>query len=233
MFRKSNHSTEETAPTAEATAAQQDEALFRSIEKKKKKKRRKVIRTVVIILLLLSAHTGGIEDFLHRLQELRELIANHQNDPGVPFLLSTIHSSKGLEYDRVYLLDVHDGVLPGITAADALNEEQKKTAAEERRLLYVAMTRAKNELCFFQYQDKPSSFLRELRPYLVGTKPLIAEDEENTEQPKPGDTLVHKHFGHGRVQSFNGQTVVLRFSDGSVRGFLWEYAVEKGLLRKE
>ena len=39
MFRKSNHSTEETAPTAEATAAQQDEALFRSIEIFRRKKR--------------------------------------------------------------------------------------------------------------------------------------------------------------------------------------------------
>lgn len=185
------------------------------------------------ILLLLSAHTGGIEDFLHRLQELRELIANHQNDPGVPFLLSTIHSSKGLEYDRVFLLDVHDGVLPGITAAEARTEEEQKTAAEERRLLYVAMTRAKNELCFFQYQDRPSSFLRELRPYLTGARPTFPEADDTAAQPKPGDSFVHTHFGHGQVLSFDGESAELRFSDGSVRRLLWEYALEKGLLRKE
>ena len=185
------------------------------------------------ILLLLAAHTGGIEDFLHRLQELRELIANHRNDPGVPFLLSTIHSSKGLEYDRVYLLDVHDGVLPSITAADARNEEEKKTAAEERRLLYVAMTRAKNELCFFQYQDRPSTFIRELRPYLTGAQPTFDREEGTEAQPQPGDTFTHAHFGHGQVLSFDGESAELRFSDGSVRRLLWEYAMEKGLLRKE
>ena len=185
------------------------------------------------ILLLLAAHTGGIEDFLHRLQELRELIANHQNDPRVPFLLSTIHSSKGLEYDRVYLLDVHDGVLPSITAADARNEEEKKNAAEERRLLYVAMTRAKNELCFFQYQDRPSTFIRELRPYLTGAQPTFDREEGTEAQPQPGDTFTHAHFGHGQVLSFDGESAELRFSDGSVRRLLWEYAMEKGLLRKE
>ena len=76
MFRKSNHSTEETAPTAEATAAQQDEALFRSIEKKKKKKRRKVIRTVVIILLLLSAGLFFGVSFLRRKVTAQVLASN-------------------------------------------------------------------------------------------------------------------------------------------------------------
>ncbi len=182
------------------------------------------------ILLLLAERTGGAESFLHRLEELRELIAHHRDDPTVPFLLSTIHSSKGLEYDRVYLLDVHDGVLPALTAEEAVTEQEKRTAAEERRLLYVAMTRAKNELCFFQYQDRPSSFLRELRPWLLQGKKTPAVPKE-AGLPAVGDVLLHKHFGRGRVQSFNGQSVVLRFPDGSVRGFLWKFALEKGLLQ--
>ena len=182
------------------------------------------------ILLMLAERTEGIEDFLQRLTELRSRIANHRNDPKVPFLLSTIHSSKGLEYDRVYLLDVHDGILPGISSADALTEEDRKTASEERRLLYVAMTRAKNELCFFQYTDRPQSFLRELRPYLMGGK---SPAPVTVALPRVGDALVHTYFGHGKVEAFNGESVFLRFADGSVRGFLWEYAVEKALLRKE
>ncbi len=185
------------------------------------------------ILLLLSAQTEGVEDFLRRISELRELIAAHVNETAVPFLLSTVHSSKGLEYDRVYLLDVHDGVLPSIGTAEARSEDERKTASEERRLLYVAMTRAKNELCFFQYQDKPQSFLRELRPWLLNSKAPLPLSDIPEGKPRVGEELVHRHFGHGKVQSFNGSTVVLRFSDGSVRGFLWDYAVEKGLIRRE
>ena len=51
-----------------------------------------------------------------------------------PFVLSTIHSSKGLEYERVFLMDVLDGVFP--------KEGEDVDADEERRLFYVAMTRA-------------------------------------------------------------------------------------------
>ena len=56
-------------------------------------------------------------------------------------VLSTIHSAKGMEWDTVYLLNVVDGSFPSefATRKPALIEE-------ERRLLYVAMTRARNEL---------------------------------------------------------------------------------------
>ena len=54
--------------------------------------------------------------------------------------LMTLHSAKGLEFDRVFLPDLNDGIIPGRRAADADSIE------EERRLLYVGMTRARNEL---------------------------------------------------------------------------------------
>jgi len=66
-------------------------------------------------------------------------------------ILSTIHSAKGQEYKMVRILNVVDGCIPSSQADDI---------EEERRLLYVAMTRARNELelvvpqRFFRYQDK-------------------------------------------------------------------------------
>ena len=56
-------------------------------------------------------------------------------------MLSTVHSAKGMEWDTVHLLNVVDGSFPSefSTRSEALIEE-------ERRLLYVAMTRARNEL---------------------------------------------------------------------------------------
>jgi DNA helicase-2/ATP-dependent DNA helicase PcrA len=57
-------------------------------------------------------------------------------------ILSTIHSAKGQEWDTVYVLSVADGCIPSDMATGRAEEIE-----EERRLLYVAMTRAKNTLC--------------------------------------------------------------------------------------
>lgn len=62
-------------------------------------------------------------------------------DEEKPLVLSTIHSSKGLEWDSVFLIGLVDGVLPSSFALD--DEEEIE---EESRLLYVAVTRAKNKL---------------------------------------------------------------------------------------
>ena len=73
-------------------------------------------------------------------------------------VLSTIHSAKGLEYDTVYLLDVFNGLLPKEVAP------RSEDYMEERRLFYVAMTRAKNELFMFWCKNDRSSFVEEVFP---------------------------------------------------------------------
>ena len=103
------------------------------------------------------------EAFLVRLFRLQQLIREKENDPQCPFVLSTIHGSKGLEYDNVYLLDVEDGIFPesvplSMKYADI---KEKETYEEERRLFYVAVTRAKEVLHLFQLPGK-STFVREL-----------------------------------------------------------------------
>ena len=57
-------------------------------------------------------------------------------------ILSTIHSAKGQEWEAVYVLNVVDGCIPSDMATGTTEEIE-----EERRLLYVAMTRARDELC--------------------------------------------------------------------------------------
>ncbi|OZC03360.1 ATP-dependent helicase [Rubricoccus marinus] len=91
-----------------------------------------------------------------------------------PLVLSTIHSAKGLEFDTVVLIDALDGVLP--------NEYAVKTQAEldeERRLLYVALTRAEREL----YVSYPASrwrrgsggFLTRVSRFLEDTPEALLE----------------------------------------------------------
>ena len=85
---------------------------------------------------------------------------------GGGLILSTVHSSKGLEYDTVYLLDVLDGILPAVTEPkDAGQQDQYQ---EERRLFYVAVTRARNRLYLFACRNRESAFADELRRELAG-----------------------------------------------------------------
>jgi len=68
-----------------------------------------------------------------------------------PVVLSTIHSAKGLEWKHVYLLGVNDGILPGYRSLQGAGDDGTSEALEEeKRLLYVAITRAMRRLdiCF-------------------------------------------------------------------------------------
>ncbi len=73
----------------------------------------------------------------------------------------TMHGAKGLEFSKVFLPDVNEGVIPGRESIRA------NTLEEERRLLYVAITRAKKELFIYYTKErnrKPSRFLEGLIP---------------------------------------------------------------------
>ncbi len=76
-------------------------------------------------------------------------------------IISTMHSSKGLEYDRVIIIDANEGITPYNKAVTAQDIE------EERRLFYVAMTRAKKRLIICSIRERynkpllPSRFLKE------------------------------------------------------------------------
>jgi DNA helicase II / ATP-dependent DNA helicase PcrA len=84
--------------------------------------------------------------------------------------LSTIHRAKGLEYRVVYILDVVDGGIPHDYALDSLRNGESAPIEEERRLLYVAITRAREE-CYIAIPHKrrgknakPSRFLAPILP---------------------------------------------------------------------
>ena len=112
---------------------------------------------------LIGSRVESPEKLLERLGELRTIIQEKVSDKDCPFILSTMHASKGLEYDTVYLLDVMDGILPEKVLANprTASKEELETYEEERRLFYVGVTRAKNQLNVFT-TNKPSKFCSEL-----------------------------------------------------------------------
>ena len=97
-----------------------------------------------------SAFSEWLEQIEQR-KENRHTLKKSRNSEGAALggelSLMTFHASKGLEFSRVWLIDLNDGIVPH---RRALTEGELE---EERRLLYVAMTRAKEELYLYYAEE--------------------------------------------------------------------------------
>ena len=132
----------------------------------------------IFILKMLARKEKDIPSFLERLTELCQIIREQSYDNSSKIILSTIHSSKGLEYDSVILMDVLNGVFPNKVVRDMkrATAQEKRDYEEERRIFYVGMTRAKDKLTIFKYKDRTSTFLKELSNEKV--KAIPTEDKK-------------------------------------------------------
>ena len=168
------------------------------------------------ILALLAKRQPSLCAFLEHLNRLHETVSKPKKHQKPKLLLSTIHSSKGLEYDTVYLLDVIDGILPG-DAKPPKTEEEERTYYEERRLFYVGMTRAKNRLFLFACGGCDSLFLSELLRDLP--RPVRREDDLFSALH---GNLCGKHYfsaqnGQGTVIANGEDHCLIAFEDGSIQ----------------
>ena len=120
--------------------------------------------TKLDILRILADQEDSPRHLVDRLEKLRQVLKEKSSERDCPFILSTIHASKGLEYDSVYLLDVIDGVLPAQIPKNLKKAEKAELEAyeEERRLFYVGITRAKDQLYVFTMKTQHSAFCDEL-----------------------------------------------------------------------
>lgn len=136
-------------------------------------------------------------------EELRKQRQNGQKSsrqgapPPEAVSLSTMHASKGLEYQAVFLPDAVEGITP---YKKALKEEDLE---EERRLFYVALTRAKQYLyvitikSLFGKPQTPSRFVGEMKLSLSDLK--------------PGARILHKSYGTGTIQKISGGKLTIYF----------------------
>ena len=105
---------------------------------------------MIDILKYISSNLNSYDDFLQRLKDIKEKLKD-ANKSSSNISISTIHSAKGLEYDHVFLLDLVDGEFP---QKNILNAMDNSLLEEERRLFYVAMTRAKKTLTLFTIKTR-------------------------------------------------------------------------------
>ncbi|UFJ41700.1 ATP-dependent helicase [Brevibacillus humidisoli] len=133
-------------------------------------------------LLSAAKRHATLGAFLRHLEQMakweKELPASYGNSAQVQAVqLISIHRAKGLEFDNVFLLDLVEGVLPHEYAIDQLRSGNPDALEEERRLLYVAITRARHNLYLgvpherFGRQTKVSRFVREMEQTPPSSEP--------------------------------------------------------------
>ena len=131
-----------------------------------------------------DANAGAtIDDFLQSITLMRDIDSLDENDDFVS--LMTIHASKGLEFDTIFIVGLNDGLFP---LSRAINSADPNDLEEERRLMYVAVTRAKKQLFLtrpkikFNFESKRtdytmiSRFLTEMFDYLKKNNSLSQYD---------------------------------------------------------
>jgi superfamily I DNA/RNA helicase len=115
--------------------------------------------SIAASLLAWAAGCRNLDELSARVEATRAALARLRTDDA-PLLLATAHGTKGLEFDHVAVIGLDDGRFPSArSVAEAL--EPERALEEERRLAYVAWTRARRSLTLVYDPGSPSSFLIE------------------------------------------------------------------------
>lgn len=183
------------------------------------------LEQILITLEQIAEPLSSMTEFAKRLKELEQVTQNAKAEKTEDMLtLSTFHSSKGLEFERVYMIDLVEGIIP--TEEDAENPD---TLEEARRLFYVGMTRAKKHLELISY-DSESRFVDEVRDIVVPEKPVAQKtrtvaktpikvdvpDNPNAAQREDelleGARVRHRVFGTGKIIERDHERISIQFA---------------------
>jgi DNA helicase II / ATP-dependent DNA helicase PcrA len=188
----------------------------------------------------------GLTQFLEEIS-LIEGFYEDQEKQDAQITMMTIHSAKGLEFDHVFVAGMEEGIFPhSRTFTDPTELE------EERRLAYVAYTRAKRNLYLTHTESRTyfgvinnnplSRFVHDIPSHLVdsadtlvgfssGFEEFIEEDDSAKDISfdfEKGEQVMHDHFGPGIILDFNDDTVQVQFRAG-VKELALEYCNLKKL----
>ncbi len=190
---------------------------------------------------LYPANRDGLLDFLDHI-ELDKSMESRSEENEDAVTLITVHNTKGLEFPRVIITGMESGIFP---RTDKTEEELE----EERRLFYVGITRARDQLILTSCRRRtrfgrseemyPSQFLMEIqadRLKTIGSIPRIFSARENasskTTHPlsqkwKKGQRVYHDDFGYGHVTCSSVVdaefVVTVHFETGLQKKFMPEY----------
>ena len=174
------------------------------------------IDNILKMLEILCGNIKSINELELAIKELKDKIRDSKKFKGENAVtLTTMHSSKGMEFNKVFIMDFVDNVIPApIDSGD--KEEILAHIEEERRIAYVAITRAKNNVYILYpkvVNQQPSIFYNEI-------KNIIQDDREfqtnqiNSKiimQLNEGSNICHKTFGKGCIIKKMGDKISVIF----------------------
>jgi len=156
-------------------------------------------------------NNGSLSLFLEEITLKADTATSQENET---IKLMTIHNGKGLEFELVFIVGLEEDLFPHVNSRDFPEDLE-----EERRLFYVAMTRAKKFLylcgAYYRYlwgtakfmqpsrflKEIPSEYLENLSPVTFEAKRTFIEEETPKSGLRKGDRVLHKQFGSGTIQS--------------------------------
>ncbi|WP_051541920.1 ATP-dependent helicase [Clostridium lundense] len=203
------------------------------------------IQTILgILTMVLSSYTSlqDVENKLNILKEEMEMSKSKGKFNGVT--LSTMHSSKGLEFDTVYIIDLIEDILPSPDSIEKSNKGDKTCLEEETRLMYVAITRGRKNLYLINPLKKnnkkctPSQFVQKL--YNIVNKDKLSSNLSNNlindnnsfhKIPLEEGTLIqHKSFGIGKILTINEDILTISFGNGLIKNLSYTLCCSKNLI---
>lgn len=161
----------------------------------------------LVNMLTAQAFSEGIEG-VHAFLEYVALdpssLGSDEGDNQSGVTLITMHNTKGLEYDRVFVVGMEDEIFPSLRDGESIDDLE-----EERRICYVAITRARKELYLFSaksrmvwgrtQEETPSRFLYEIDPKHIQTVDLRTQ---NTFSPK------YSSYGYDSFNSYQRKSYI-------------------------
>jgi DNA helicase-2/ATP-dependent DNA helicase PcrA len=190
------------------------------------------IRSLWFSLLAIADRFSSPADFFARLKALDQ----YRGVEGAARIsLSTLHASKGREFDRVKLIDVVTGIFP---KQDTFKTEAERLALEEeRRLFYVGISRARESVDLYHARFgggrrlRLSTFVDEILPVIEQIRPPKSQPATDpvSETLMVGSSVQHLKFGAGKVAAIHGDALTLLFED-KTRTLSLRLCLEKGFL---
>lgn len=146
-------------------------------------------------LLNLMGDFGSLIEFLDHVALMTSSDTSSRTESSEYVSLMTLHISKGLEFKKVFLTGLEEGLCP-----HSLSFEEDGGIEEERRLLYVGITRAKEELTLSCVESRGGRF-REMSRFISEIPEECFETDSNSEEfyPEVGTRVRHKAFGDGEI----------------------------------
>ena len=152
---------------------------------------------------------NGLADFLSEVSLMSDIEENDKTTDDDRITLMTVHSAKGLEFPTVFVVGLEEDLFPNSGARESLREME-----EERRLLYVAITRAKDHcvLSFAKSRYKygqfgfcePSCFIKEINPaYIVMPNGGGVQQRQQQQPFRQGGLFGATNSGLGRRSAYN------------------------------